>query len=49
MEALEKELSLRTNELPATPLNSIYFGGGTPSLLSPEEIGILISSVRNHF
>ena len=49
MEALKKELSLRVNELPATPLNSIYFGGGTPSLLSPEEIGNLISSVRNHF
>ena len=49
MEALKKELSLRTNELPATPLNSIYFGGGTPSLLSPEEIGNLISSVRDHF
>ena len=49
MEALKKELSLRTNELPATPLKSIYFGGGTPSLLSPEEIRILISSVRDHF
>ena len=49
MEALKKELSLRTNELPATALNSIYFGGGTPSLLSPEEIGNLISSVRDHF
>ena len=49
MEALKKELSLRTNELPASPLNSIYFGGGTPSLLSPEEIGNLISSVRDHF
>ena len=49
MEALKKELSLRTNELPAIPLNSIYFGGGTPSLLSPEEIGNLISSVRDHF
>ena len=49
MEALKKELSLRTNELPTSPLNSIYFGGGTPSLLSPEEIGNLISSVRDHF
>ena len=49
MEALKKELSLRANELPASPLNSIYFGGGTPSLLSPEEIGNLISSVRDHF
>lgn len=49
MEALKKELSLRTNELSATPLNSIYFGGGTPSLLSPKEIGNLISSVRDYF
>ena len=35
--------------MPAAPLKSIYFGGGTPSLLSPEEIGNLISSVRDHF
>ena len=49
IEALKKELVLRTNELPSTPLNSIYFGGGTPSLLTPEEIGALITSVQDHF
>ena len=49
IEALKKELSLRIKELPKAPLKSIYFGGGTPSLLTPEEIGILINSVTNHF
>ena len=30
-------------------IHTIYFGGGTPSLLSANEIRMLISSVKNHF
>ena len=30
--ALYKELQLRAKELKSVPLESIYFGGGTPSL-----------------
>jgi oxygen-independent coproporphyrinogen III oxidase len=29
--------------------DSIFFGGGTPSLLEPEEIGAIIQSVRDRF
>jgi oxygen-independent coproporphyrinogen-3 oxidase len=29
-----------------SPLESVYFGGGTPSVLSAEEMGALLSSVR---
>ena len=47
--AMHKEVLLRKDELPETPLDSIYFGGGTPSLLSPAEIGSLIATVKNHF
>lgn len=35
--AMLEELDLRAHEL-SVPIRSIYFGGGTPSILSPEEI-----------
>ncbi len=43
--AMQKELGLRATEL-RVPLKSIYFGGGTPSLLSPEELSLLIDQGR---
>ncbi len=43
--AMQKELGLRATEL-SVPLKSIYFGGGTPSLLSPEELSLLIDQGR---
>jgi oxygen-independent coproporphyrinogen-3 oxidase len=36
--SLHKEISLQKNYLPKQPLQSIYFGGGTPSLLSGDKI-----------
>ena len=49
LEALATEISLRTAELPTEPLKSIYFGGGTPSMLSPTEVEVLLNSVNAHF
>lgn len=34
---------------PATPADTIYFGGGTPSLLAPPEIARLIDTCRRSF
>lgn len=31
------------------PLHTIYFGGGTPSLLSPAQVGDLLNTCRAHF
>lgn len=31
------------------PINTIYFGGGTPSLLTPEQIGRIIAAIRSNF
>jgi oxygen-independent coproporphyrinogen III oxidase len=31
------------------PLDTIYFGGGTPSLLSPNQIDVLLREINSHF
>jgi oxygen-independent coproporphyrinogen-3 oxidase len=38
LDALLKEITLRRNYLESEKVNTIYFGGGTPSLLSAEEL-----------
>jgi len=38
VDAIVGELRLRNDEMPAGPWSSIYFGGGTPSLLSPKQV-----------
>lgn len=47
--ALAKELVLRKSELKGQTVETIYFGGGTPSLLSKKEICYLIDSVYEHY
>ena len=42
LECLQKEMRLRADELSGVPADSLYFGGGTPSLLAPADIGKLI-------
>lgn len=46
---LIKEIELRKDELKGKIIETIYFGGGTPSLLSQKEIDLIIQSVcDNH-
>ena len=47
--SLLKEIQLRSNELKNNKVNSIYFGGGTPSILKKSIIKSLIDSVRHNF
>ena len=49
IKALVKEIELRRTELQNQTVETIYFGGGTPSLLSNEELDLLINSVHNNF
>jgi oxygen-independent coproporphyrinogen-3 oxidase len=50
LDAMLSELKLRKEELVETDkINSVYFGGGTPSLLSSAEISVLINEVKRNF
>ncbi|MBE7659106.1 radical SAM family heme chaperone HemW [Tenacibaculum finnmarkense] len=43
------ELEIRKNELQNEIIETIYFGGGTPSLLSSEEITSLLNAIYKHY
>ncbi len=49
LEALQAEIGRRANELTERSLQSIYFGGGTPSLLSADEINLLFGTIERYF
>ena len=46
--ALLKEIEIRKEELQNTVIETIYFGGGTPSVLSVDEIQQLIDAVYQY-
>lgn len=46
--AITKEIEFRKSELENTIIETIYFGGGTPSLLSINEINYIINTVYNN-
>ena len=47
--ALLKEIELRKNYIGEEIIETIYFGGGTPSILSPGVIAQILASVNSHF
>ncbi|HET8735059.1 MAG TPA: radical SAM family heme chaperone HemW [Pricia sp.] len=47
--ALQKELILRKDEFADERVETIYFGGGTPSVLTLDELRSLIGTVRSHY
>jgi oxygen-independent coproporphyrinogen-3 oxidase len=46
--AIAMELVLRKDEI-SSPIETIYFGGGTPSVLSPKELNFLLNTVRENY
>jgi putative oxygen-independent coproporphyrinogen III oxidase len=48
VEALERDLEAQALDVPGREVVSIFFGGGTPSLFSPEAIGRVIEAARRH-
>ena len=49
LQALVKELQLRKKELQNQVVETIYFGGGTPSLLTTDELRLLIDEVYKNY
>lgn len=49
LDAMHKEIEIRASYLEDKSIDSIYFGGGTPSILDTDEIARLIDSVSKHF
>jgi oxygen-independent coproporphyrinogen-3 oxidase len=49
VEAIIKETGLRKDFIGAELVETIYFGGGTPSLLDPYELTRLIAAVHSNF
>jgi oxygen-independent coproporphyrinogen-3 oxidase len=49
LEALTQEMQIRRDYLLNAPVKTLYFGGGTPSLLSIEELQRILENLQHHF
>jgi len=49
IKVLLKEIELQINYLPNKKINTIYFGGGTPSMLSVDEINLILNKINQLF
>lgn len=47
--ALVQEIALQKDYLGGAVLSSVYFGGGTPSLLTEQELDLLFNAIYKHF
>jgi len=49
LKSIKKEILMRQSYLNGAKISSIYFGGGTPSILNKGEIQSLIHTIHNNF
>ncbi|WP_299761943.1 radical SAM family heme chaperone HemW [uncultured Pontibacter sp.] len=49
IQAIAHELELRQEYLQGQPVHTIYFGGGTPSLLTQQELELLLQTIKRLF
>jgi oxygen-independent coproporphyrinogen-3 oxidase len=48
IEAIVLEAKLQASYL-SEPIETVYFGGGTPSLLNPKQLGLLMDAIQSNF
>tara|TARA_B100000902_G_scaffold350385_1_gene359643 strand:- start:218 stop:1345 length:1128 start_codon:yes stop_codon:yes gene_type:complete len=49
IDCIKKELTLQRSYLQGKTVNTIYFGGGTPSILQPDLLHDIINVIKNNF
>ncbi|WP_310551982.1 radical SAM family heme chaperone HemW [Paenibacillus glufosinatiresistens] len=49
LRALDREMELTVRDNPPGTIRSIFVGGGTPTVLKPDEMAFFLASVRKHF
>lgn len=49
IKAIAKELTLQKDYLQGEAIDTIYLGGGTPSLLTAVELSLLFGTIRSHY
>ncbi|WP_044642348.1 radical SAM family heme chaperone HemW [Risungbinella massiliensis] len=47
--ALAKEMEISTKETPPAEIESIFVGGGTPTILTPTQMATFLESIRRYF
>lgn len=49
LQALEREMAETVRQLPPGLVDTIFVGGGTPTVLTPEQLAYLLEAVRRYF
>lgn len=49
LSALSEEMSLRKEESAGKTIRTVYFGGGTPSLLPPSQLQYILDGIHRHY
>ncbi|OKP97247.1 radical SAM family heme chaperone HemW [Paenibacillus sp. P46E] len=49
LQALDREMELTVKNTPPGVIKTIFVGGGTPTVLKPDEMAYFLKSVRTHF
>ncbi len=49
LDALENEMRLTVEALPPTAIDTVFVGGGTPTVLTPPQMSRFLAAVKRHF
>jgi oxygen-independent coproporphyrinogen-3 oxidase len=49
LSALSEEMTLRKEESAGKTIHTVYFGGGTPSLLQPSQLQHILDNIHRHY